>query len=279
MAKILENSLREWFQAFEDPVRRQRIWDLGLLTGLRERKGSDPAPANFERGLILDRLIEVRRPKRILEIGTGRGLGCLSMAAACRAHGAPAEIFTVDITPRDRKIRWALELKGEKKVVHASRDEIWQAHIDPELLQPVHQLTGTSVQVLSKLARDNERFDLIFIDAGHDLFSVVYDLCYSARLLNEGGMILMDDFAPMEDFGIGTCMVVSHARRWFNAVEIIESENVIYGPATATPRGMVALSELRAPRPSVDNLRMLWWRLAGFVVRACESEKLFPLRG
>jgi phosphoenolpyruvate carboxylase len=208
------------------------------------------------------------------------GLGCLSMAAACRVYGSPAEISTIDISPRDQKLNWALELKGEPKVFKVSRDEVWGEHVDPELVKSVEQLTGTSVEVLARLVKEKPRFDLIFIDAGHDLFSVVHDLCYSAQLLAEGGLILMDDFAPLEDFGIGTCMVVSHARRWFDSVQIIQSEGVIFGGAqhADTPRGMVVLTGLRKA-PVVDPWRMLWWRLAGFVMRVCESARVFPLRG
>jgi len=48
----------------------------------------------------------------------------------------------------------------------------------------VRQLTGQTTTVLPRLVRENEKFDLIFIDAGHDLFSVVHDLVYSAQLLS-----------------------------------------------------------------------------------------------
>ena len=89
MVDTTELPLCDWLRTFADPARRQRIWELGLLTGLREREAGQLCPANFERALILDRLIEMRRPRRILEIGTGRGLGCLSMAAACRVYGSP----------------------------------------------------------------------------------------------------------------------------------------------------------------------------------------------
>ena len=86
---MTDESLGSWLRTFADPVRRERIWKIGLLTGLRFDKERGYYPPNFERGLILDRLIELRRPQRILEIGTGRGLGSIAMSAAAETYGAP----------------------------------------------------------------------------------------------------------------------------------------------------------------------------------------------
>src|SRR6185295_10289635 len=88
-------------------------------------------------------------------------------------------------------------------------------------------------------------FDFIFIDAGHDLFNVAHDLAYSAVLLAPGGAILMDDFAPMEDFGLGTCVALTHARRLFAHCELFPSEGLVFGGTVhpEAPRGMIFLAD------------------------------------
>lgn len=274
-------SIAAWLRDFNDEERRKRVCDLGLLTGLKRSASNVIGPANFERGLILDRLVETRRPARVLEIGTGRGLGSLVIAAAGRRYGVALKVWTVDILGPSTRQTWAIERNGKTEELFASRDEIWGKELDPALTGVVTQLTGTTASVLPPLAKAGDKFDLIFIDAGHDLFSVVHDLSYSAQLLAPDGAILMDDFAPLEEFGLGTCIAVAQAREWFDTVEIIPSEGLVFGGERhpEAPRGMVLLTGLRKQNVRVDSSRLLWWRFAGKVLAACGSKRFFPLRG
>jgi predicted O-methyltransferase YrrM len=277
---LAEPSRADWLKSAGRADCRDRIWKLGLLTGLKSDDAGAFTPANFERALVLDRLIELRKPASILEIGTGRGLGCLSMAESARIHGAPARITTLDLFPADAPQRWPIEIAGERKVLHASRDEIWSQHIDAALMKPLRQIAGPTTRTLPELARAGEKFDLIFIDAGHDLYSVVHDLAYSVKLLAPGGAILMDDFAPMEEFGLGTCIAAQHARRLFESVEIFPTEGLVFGGTehTGAPRGMVLLTGPLAHEVEVSRLRLLAWRLAEGILRICHMPQLFPVR-
>ncbi len=272
-------SFGDWLKNFDDAARKERVWKLGLLTGLRGESDGTFRPANFERGLVLDRVVELRKPRQILEIGTGRGLGSFAMAAAGRAYGVDLEITTADILPLSQPQDYAIEIAGQRQRLRASCEEIWNAHLDPELTRRITPLTGRTTATLPRLVREGRRFDFVFIDAGHDLFSVAHDLIYSAQLLAPGGAILMDDFAPLEDFGLGTCVALTHARRLFAQVELLTSEGVIYGGAVRpeAPRGMLFLSELRGlihVRRSMFPL----WRLAGFLLDRCYSPRFFPAR-
>jgi hypothetical protein len=123
-----------------------------------------------------------------------------------------------------------------------------------------------------------EKYDLIFIDAGHDLYSVIHDLTYATQLLAEGGWILMDDFAPASDYGLATCVASSHARRFFDVVEVIPTEGVVYGDTQipGLPRCMVLLGESRG-NVVMAGWKLWFWRLAGKVMDACYREGLFPL--
>ena len=64
-------AIPSWLRESVDQDRKDEVFKLGLITGLREKRGRYYTP-NFERGLILDRLCEILRPEAILEIGTGR---------------------------------------------------------------------------------------------------------------------------------------------------------------------------------------------------------------
>lgn len=275
---MTDESLGQWLRNFADPARQERVWQLGLLTGLRSEKERGFYSPNFERGLVLDRLVELRRPRRVLEIGTGRGLGCFSLAAAARAHGVECEIITCDLISPGVVQEWAIELEGKRQIRSASCAEIWDAHLDVDLRRRITTRTGRSTETLPALLREPKRFDLIFIDAGHDLFSVAHDLSHAALLLAEGGAVLMDDFAPLEPFGIGTCIAAAHARRFFAKTEIFPTEGLVFGGAELpeAPRGMVLLSGLNG-RPRLHRGRLLWWRLAGHVLDLCYRARIFPL--
>src|SRR6201994_5179090 len=83
---MTDETIGSWLKNFDDPVRKERIWKIGLLTGLRFDKERGYYPPNFERGLVLDRLIETRRPRHVLEIGTGRGLGSFALVNAAKTY-------------------------------------------------------------------------------------------------------------------------------------------------------------------------------------------------
>jgi hypothetical protein len=257
----------------------ERVWRLGLLTGLRaEPDGRFSAP-NFERGLVLDRLVELRKPRAILELGTGRGLGAFAMAAAGRAYGVPLEITTVDARPLTAPQEYALEVDGVRQVRRASCEEVWSAYLDTELRRCIAPLKGPTTRILPQLVRSGRRFDLIFVDAGHDLFHVVHDLAYSTALLGPDGAVLMDDFAPLEEFGLGTCIAFAHARRLFGHVEVFATEGLVYGGAAypEAPRGMVFLAHPRGPA-TVQRGLLLFWRVARVLLEQCYRPAAFPAR-
>ena len=274
---MIKLGLGDWLKNFDDPARRERVWQLGLLTGLRGEKDGTYRPANFERGLVLDRIIELRKPRTVLEIGTGRGLGAFAMAAAARAHGSEIAITTADIIPVAQRQDYAIEIAGERQRVRASCAEIWEKHLDPELTRRIQPLTGPTTSTLPAALRAGRKFDFIFIDAGHDLFSVAHDLAYSAALLAPGGAILMDDFAPLEEFGLGTCVCLTHARRLFAHLELFPSEGLVFGGAVhpEAPRGMIFLSERRG-EVTVRRALLPLWRAAGFLLERCYSPRFFP---
>lgn len=261
----------------QDAAREQRVLAIGALTGLRCENGRFRR-ANFERGLLLDAIVGATRPHEILELGTGRGLGAFAMAEAARLGGFPTHITTVDTLAPEHPQHWPIEREGKREVIEASRRAIWTEHLSTDARRLITEVTGATTTVLPQLQREGKRFDFIFIDAGHDLYSVVHDLAYAVTLLSPSGCILMDDFAPAADYGFATCMVSAQARRVFESVEVIVTEGTVYGETEipGLPRSMVLLGGPRAGM-TFSAGKLFFWKVAGKILDLCYRPSLFPL--
>lgn len=275
--KVPPYELGTWLNEFNDEDTRDRILEIGNLTGLK-RHADGHRPANFERALVLDRLVEILRPRRVLELGTGRGLGCLALASAAEKHEVPMSITTVDIYDEETDQDWPLRIDGEDLNLATSRHDIWNRYFSPSFLGMIDQRCGKTHHVLRELADSGEGYDLIFIDAGHDLHSVVQDLVGATELLHPRGSVLMDDFSPLDDYGIGTCVAVAQAARIFEHVETFTSDGIVFGGSDrpSAPRGMALLSH---PKKVTRNQTILpWYRFAASVLHRCYSSRFSPFK-
>jgi predicted O-methyltransferase YrrM len=270
-------ALASWLRSFDDDAERARVLEIGKLTGLKEEGGRYFA-ANFERALLLREIIRRRKPKRILELGTGRGLGVLAMADQVQGLRYPAELVSVDIIAPAAKQEWPICLDGKNSSEVRSVDEVWNKHFS-ELKALITLRTGATTAVLPVLFKEGRKFDFIFVDAGHDVYSVFHDFAYSCLLLAEDGEILMDDFAPTEPFGLGTCIVAAHATTVFGRVEVIESNGLVFDDAySGFTRGMVHLAGSKSAPLRLDSVSLLAARVLGKAVEGLFHPKLLPLR-
>jgi len=203
----------------------------------------------------------------------------LSIADAVREQQLDCTILSVDIISPTTKQAWPIEIEGVQQDMQASIDDIWSRHVEEDLRKRILLRTGKTTSVLPALVKQGRKFDVIFIDAGHDVFSVIHDLSYAAVLLATDGAILLDDFAPLEEFGIGTCIAVAHARRWFGQVETFATEGLVYGGAAVAgaPRGMALIKGPFEPHPHVRRSSFVWWRFAAAVLARCYRPAVFPL--
>ena len=270
-------ALASWLRSFQDEAEKNRVLDFGKLAGLKE-EGGRYFPANFERALLLREIIRRTKPRRVLELGTGRGLGILAMADQVQALGYPAELVSVDIIAPTAKQKWPICLDGEYSSDARSVDEVWKKHFS-DLSARITLRTGATTAVLPALLKGDRKFDFIFVDAGHDVYSVFHDFAYSCLLLAEHGEILMDDFAPTEPFGLGTCIVAGHATRVFEQVEVIESNGLVFEEAYfGFSRGMVHLAEIKCATLQLDSVSLLAARVLGKTVEGLFHPKLLPVR-
>ena len=117
-------------------------------------------------GQFLKFISQMLQPARVLEIGTFTGY-----AAICLAEGLPenGKLFTIDINE---------ELEA-----------IARTHIEKAGLQnKVIQIIGNAVQEIQQL---NETFDLVFIDADKQNYSLYYELVIDK--VRSGGFIFADN--------------------------------------------------------------------------------------
>ncbi|MFT8341232.1 MAG: O-methyltransferase [Clostridium beijerinckii] len=119
-----------------------------------------------ETGVFLEFMTSMKKPKRILELGTAIGFSSILMY---QAAGTEPEIVTIE---RDERM---IEL----------------ANINLKKFNLDHKIKiqeGDCLEILEKL---NEPFDLIFMDAGKGHYN--HFLPHCLRLLNPDGVIVADN--------------------------------------------------------------------------------------
>ncbi len=117
-------------------------------------------------GRLLKFLVQMMRPKRILEIGTFTGYSALCMAEGLE-EGSKLYTFEIDDELEDFTRRW---ISGSG---HASKIEF---------------IIGNALEIVPGL---NEKFDMAFIDGNKREYIAYYEL--AMKYLNKGGWILADN--------------------------------------------------------------------------------------
>jgi SAM-dependent methyltransferase len=58
----------------------------------------------------------------------------------------------------------------------------------------IHGIRGDSYEILIEMIKENKIFDFIYVDGSHKLLDCYSDLILSWKLLNEGGILAIDDY-------------------------------------------------------------------------------------
>jgi predicted O-methyltransferase YrrM len=117
------------------------------------------------------------RPRRSLEIGLACGASALLLASLHRERDPVGS--------------------GQHTAIDPFQDDLDNAgahQIELESLESYFRLyRERSDVVLPRLLADGERFQLIYVDGSHHFEDVFVDILYGLRLLDEGGVIVLDD--------------------------------------------------------------------------------------
>lgn len=117
-------------------------------------------------GQFLKIISQMLQPSRVLEIGTYTGYAAICLAAGLTENG---KLFTIDI--------------------NEELEDIVKTHVAKAGLQnKIFQIIGDATQEIKNL---NETFDLVFIDADKQNYSLYYDLVIDK--VRSGGIILADN--------------------------------------------------------------------------------------
>lgn len=136
-------------------------------------------------------LIRHLQPRSVLEVGThiGASTACIGLAMRrlrSEHPGEPFRITTVDILDVNDSISKPWLRSGAR---YAPRELMKRL----DCAEMVEFVTDNS---LNMLARNNETYDLIFLDGDHTASVNYRELNAALRILNPGGYILMHDYFP-----------------------------------------------------------------------------------
>ena len=118
---------------------------------------------------FLHLIIKVSKIKRILEIGTFTGLSAISMSLALPENGT------------------LIALDKNEKTSKKAKDYFKKANQENK----IKLIVKPALESLKKLKEDNEKFDLVFIDADKENYKNYYDS--SLDLININGLIIIDN--------------------------------------------------------------------------------------
>ena len=118
---------------------------------------------------FLQLIIKVSNSKKILEVGTFTGLSALSMSLALPDDG---NLIALDKNSETNKIatEFFMKAKQEKKI--------------KTIIKP-------AVESIEELKKENDYFDIVFIDADKDNYKKYYDS--TLELTKKNGLIIIDN--------------------------------------------------------------------------------------
>jgi cephalosporin hydroxylase len=142
---------------------------------------------------IFRNLIEITRPKVIIEVGSWHGKSTIHMAKICREMGLGTKIYCVDTwlgaiefytnpTPE----RDLLLKDGYPQVFYKFLENIRNESVD-DMIVPIPLPSNMAHKILPNA-------DLIYIDGSHEYEDVKSDIEIYRKKLNQNGMMFGDDY-------------------------------------------------------------------------------------
>jgi len=199
------------------------VRDIAKLTALRSDADANFYISNFWRGPMLYSLVRRLKPRTILELGTGRGYGALSMALALNDGGIESSLITVDRTPGDVKYDWAyVDSSGNNKITNVSLNDFWRENIPEALTNRIDFRCGDTADVHNLLADVGSKVDLVFIDGDHSYNGVALDFLSSYSVSAPNAVFVFDDYSTASGYGIRRLIIEDLSR--FFSVKVIDME-------------------------------------------------------
>jgi predicted O-methyltransferase YrrM len=139
--------------------------------------------------VVLATVVRALKPRKILEFGTYRGVGTLTMAL----NAPQSEIVTIDLPMNFETTDVTTLTKGDKEVARRARENVGIAFLGHLAAHNIRQVYANS---LAFDVRDAVRaVDFCFIDGGHSYECIKADTENALNVLAPSGTIMWDDYA------------------------------------------------------------------------------------
>ena len=158
---------------------------LSKITFLQKQKINSTS-SNYwnitnSQGIFLSDLVDFKKPKSILEIGTSNGFSGLWLN------------LNLDVSSKFTTIE-----------IDKTRYELAKANFESVGLSNFNCVHSDALKYLSYC---EDKFDFVFIDAGHCLYQDILDLLISKKLLTENSILIFDNVSShsqLDEF-VKTC--------------------------------------------------------------------------
>jgi predicted O-methyltransferase YrrM len=155
------------FDYIEEYLRSHIPENTGILKSMEDYARDNYVPiVQKEVANLIKLLIEIKKPNKILELGTAIGYSAIFMNIC---SGGKSEIYTIERDARMLQI-------ANKNILEYEKTE------------KIHVIAGDCLEVLSNMS---DNFDIIFIDAGKGHYDDFLPHCL--RLLSKDGIIIADN--------------------------------------------------------------------------------------
>lgn len=124
---------------------------------------------SYEVGKLLELMVLIKDPERVLEIGTSIGFSGIFIARALKTRGR--------LTTLERSAP-SVEIAN-------------QNFIRAGVSNKIDIVFGDAVKILPEMGKDTRRFDLAFIDAQKEEYQKY--LKYTIKIMKHGGVIIVDN--------------------------------------------------------------------------------------
>ena len=150
---------------------------------------------------FLKEIVELKKPKTVIEVGSFLGQSAINMGAALKALNLESNILCVDTwlgSPehwRNDKCNNLNLFNYFETGISTLYDQFIQNVIANKLEDVIVPIPNTSAHVYEILNWKNVKADLIYIDASHNENDVYDDITRYSKLLNPDGIIFGDDYS------------------------------------------------------------------------------------
>lgn len=153
------------YDYIENYIRKLVPESRAVLKELEEYAKANNVPiVQKETAKFLELMVNIKKPLKILELGTAIGYSAILMAVNSKAH----------ITSIDRS----------EDMVNIALNNIHKCGLD----ERINVILGECMESLKKL---DDEYDIIFIDAGKGHYEVFFNECL--RMLKKDGIVIADN--------------------------------------------------------------------------------------